>query len=69
VSGDDDTALRLDDLPSVSETVATHGLAARKSLGQHFLFDLNLTRRIARAAGPLARALARRRPSRGRDRA
>jgi 16S rRNA (adenine1518-N6/adenine1519-N6)-dimethyltransferase len=53
VSGDDDTALRLDDLPSVSETVATHGLAARKSLGQHFLFDLNLTRRIARAAGPL----------------
>jgi 16S rRNA (adenine1518-N6/adenine1519-N6)-dimethyltransferase len=33
--------------------VRKHGLAARKSLGQHFLFDLNLTRRIARAAGDL----------------
>lgn len=53
MSGGDDTALRLDTLPSVSETVTAHGLAARKSLGQHFLFDLNLTRRIARAAGPL----------------
>ncbi len=44
--------LGLDRLPSLSETVAAHDLAARKSLGQHFLFDLNLTRRIARAAGP-----------------
>jgi 16S rRNA (adenine1518-N6/adenine1519-N6)-dimethyltransferase len=33
--------------------IAAHGLAARKSLGQHFLFDLNLTGRIARAGGPL----------------
>ncbi len=33
--------------------IARHGLAARKALGQHFLNDLNLTRRIARAAGPL----------------
>ena len=33
--------------------VATHGLAAKKSLGQNFLFDLNLTAKIARAAGPL----------------
>ncbi|HYX03739.1 MAG TPA: rRNA adenine N-6-methyltransferase family protein, partial [Reyranella sp.] len=33
--------------------MARHGLAARKRLGQHFLLDLNLTRRIARAAGPL----------------
>ncbi len=32
--------------------IAAHGLAAKKSLGQNFLFDLNLTRRIARAAGP-----------------
>lgn len=45
------TALELDRLPSLSETVAAHELAARKSLGQHFLLDLNLTRRIARAAG------------------
>jgi len=33
--------------------IARHGLAARKSLGQHFLLDLNLTARIARAAGDL----------------
>jgi 16S rRNA (adenine1518-N6/adenine1519-N6)-dimethyltransferase len=34
--------------------VAAYGLNARKALGQNFLFDLNLTRKIARAAGPLA---------------
>ena len=33
--------------------IAAHGLSARKSLGQNFLLDLNLTRRIARAAAPL----------------
>ncbi|MFM7345925.1 MAG: 16S rRNA (adenine(1518)-N(6)/adenine(1519)-N(6))-dimethyltransferase RsmA [Tagaea sp.] len=44
-----------DGLPPLAETVRKHGLAARKSLGQHFLFDLNLTRRIARAGGDLAR--------------
>ena len=43
-----------DGLPPLREVIARHGLAARKSLGQHFLLDLNLTRRIARAAGPLA---------------
>jgi 16S rRNA (adenine1518-N6/adenine1519-N6)-dimethyltransferase len=43
-----------DDLPPLREVVQTHGLQARKALGQNFLFDLNLTRRIARAAGPLA---------------
>ena len=43
----------LDDLPPLREVVATHGLAAKKSLGQNFLFDLNLTTKIARAAGPL----------------
>jgi len=43
----------LDDLPPLREVVAAHGLAAKKSLGQNFLFDLNLTARIARAAGPL----------------
>ena len=42
-----------DGLPPLREIVAAHGLAAKKSLGQNFLFDLNLTRRIARAAGPL----------------
>lgn len=43
-----------DGLPPLREVVAAHGLAARKSLGQNFLFDLNLARKIARAAGPLA---------------
>jgi 16S rRNA (adenine1518-N6/adenine1519-N6)-dimethyltransferase len=37
------------------EVIARHGIAARRSLGQNFLLDLNLTRRIARAAGPLDR--------------
>lgn len=40
-----------DKLPPLREVIATHGLAAKKSLGQNFLLDLNLTRRIARAAG------------------
>ena len=42
-----------DGLPPLREVVASFGLDPRKSLGQHFLFDLNLTGRIARAAGPL----------------
>ncbi len=41
------------DLPPLKEAIARHGLSARKSLGQHFLLDLNLTGRIARAAGDL----------------
>ena len=40
-----------DRLPPLRAVIAAHGLAAKKSLGQNFLFDLNLTRRIARAAG------------------
>ena len=42
-----------DGLPPLREVVAAHGLAAKKSLGQNFIFDLNLTAKIARAAGPL----------------
>jgi 16S rRNA (adenine1518-N6/adenine1519-N6)-dimethyltransferase len=38
-------------LPPLREVIARHGIAARKSLGQHFILDLNVTRRIARAAG------------------
>lgn len=45
---------RIDDLPPLREVIRRHGLAARRSLGQNFLLDLNLTGRIARAAGPLA---------------
>ena len=44
---------QIDALPPLREVVRAHGLLARKSLGQNFLFDLNLTSRIARAAGPL----------------
>jgi 16S rRNA (adenine1518-N6/adenine1519-N6)-dimethyltransferase len=46
-------SLARDGLPPLREVVAAHGLGAKKSLGQNFLFDLNLTGRIARAAGPL----------------
>jgi 16S rRNA (adenine1518-N6/adenine1519-N6)-dimethyltransferase len=42
-----------DGLPPLRDVVRRHGLLARRSLGQNFLFDLNLTGRIARAAGPL----------------
>lgn len=44
---------QIDTLPPLREVVERHGLMAQKSLGQNFLFDLNLTSRIARAAGPL----------------
>lgn len=40
-----------DGLPPLREVIAAHGLAPKKSLGQNFLFDLNLTGKIARAAG------------------
>ena len=43
-----------DKLPRLSEVIEKYGLSARKHLGQNFLLDLNLTRRIARTAGPLA---------------
>lgn len=44
----------IDDLPSLSSVIADHGLSARKSLGQNFLLDLNLTAKIARQAGDLS---------------
>jgi 16S rRNA (adenine1518-N6/adenine1519-N6)-dimethyltransferase len=46
----------IDDLPPLREVIRQHALSARKSLGQNFLLDLNLTARIARAAGPLEEA-------------
>jgi len=42
-----------DPLPPLREVIERHGIAARKALGQNFLLDLNLTRKIARAAGAL----------------
>jgi 16S rRNA (adenine1518-N6/adenine1519-N6)-dimethyltransferase len=40
----------LADLPPLREALAAHGLMAKKSFGQHFLLDLNITRKIARLA-------------------
>lgn len=45
---------QIDELPPLREVIAEHGLDARKSLGQNFLLDLNLTSRIARSAGDLS---------------
>jgi len=42
-----------DGLPPLRQVIRASGLSAKKSLGQNFLLDFNLTRRIARAAGPL----------------
>lgn len=54
-SGDKPTPSMLaDGLPPLRHVIRQHGLSARKSLSQNFILDLNLTRRIARAAGPLA---------------
>ena len=43
----------IDDLPPLRAVIARHGLDAKRSLGQNFLLDLNLTARIARASGAL----------------
>lgn len=43
----------IDTLPPLRQVIAAHGLSARKSLGQNFLLDLNLTAKIARSAGDL----------------
>src|SRR4051812_30823567 len=43
----------IDALPPLREVVRAHGLNPKRTLGQNFLFDLNLTSRVARAAGPL----------------
>ena len=45
--------MSVDGLPPLREVIARHELRARKELGQNFLLDLNLTGKIARAAGPL----------------
>ena len=53
MSGADTGRRTADGLPPLRSVIARHGLKARRSLGQNFLLDLNLTGRIARAAGPL----------------
>ena len=44
---------QIDDLPPLREVIRRHGVFAKKSLGQNFLLDLNLTARVARAGGSL----------------
>lgn len=46
--------MNADDLPTLREELEAHDLWANKGLGQHFLLDLNITRRIAKTAGDLA---------------
>ncbi|MGB0798458.1 MAG: 16S rRNA (adenine(1518)-N(6)/adenine(1519)-N(6))-dimethyltransferase RsmA [Planktomarina sp.] len=45
--------MQIDTLPPLRDVIETHGLDAKKSLGQNFLLDLNLTAKIARLAGDL----------------
>jgi len=45
--------MSLDNLPTLTETVKIHNLRANKTLGQHFLLDMNVTDKIARLASPL----------------
>jgi 16S rRNA (adenine1518-N6/adenine1519-N6)-dimethyltransferase len=51
---DDSVRREIEALPPLRDVIARHELGARKSLGQHFLLDLNLTGRIARAAGDIS---------------
>ena len=46
--------MQINDLPPLRDVIATHGLDAKKSLGQNFLLDLNLTSKIARLAGDIS---------------
>lgn len=52
-SGKEKEGLSSGKIPPLREVIAAHGLAARKGLGQHFLLDLNLTKRIVAQAGDL----------------
>ena len=45
--------MKLEELPPLRQGLEAYGLLAKKSFGQHFLLDLNVTRKIARLAGPL----------------
>jgi 16S rRNA (adenine1518-N6/adenine1519-N6)-dimethyltransferase len=44
---------QIDDLPPLRDIIRRHALMAKRSLGQNFLFDLNLTAKIARSGGAL----------------
>lgn len=46
--------MQIDNLPPLRDVIARHDLRAKKSLGQNFLLDLNLTAKIARQAGDIS---------------
>jgi 16S rRNA (adenine1518-N6/adenine1519-N6)-dimethyltransferase len=56
MQGDAGVRASLDGLPPLREVIERHGLQAKKSLGQNFLLDLNLTSKVARTAGDLSQA-------------
>ena len=56
MQGDAGVRASLDGLPSLRDVIERHGLQAKKSLGQNFLLDLNLTSKVARTAGDLSQA-------------
>ena len=53
MSGENTELLAKDGLPPLREVLRRHGIEAKRQLGQNFLFDLNLTQKIARAAGKI----------------
>ena len=50
--------MSLENLPPLRDVLAEHGLMAKKAFGQHYLLDLNITRKIARLAQRLAATVA-----------
>ena len=54
MQGDGGIRLSIDGLPPLRDVIERHGLQAKKSLGQNFLLDLNLTSKVARTAGDLS---------------
>ncbi|RLP25530.1 16S rRNA (adenine(1518)-N(6)/adenine(1519)-N(6))-dimethyltransferase RsmA [Mesorhizobium sp. YM1C-6-2] len=54
MQGDAGVRASLDGLPPLRDVIERHGLQAKKSLGQNFLLDLNLTSKVARTAGDLS---------------
>ncbi len=56
MQGDAGVRASLDGLPPLRDVIERHGLQAKKSLGQNFLLDLNLTSKVARTAGDLSQA-------------
>ena len=50
-AGPDSPAVSIEALPPLREVLSSAGIGADKRFGQHFLFDLNICRKIVRLAG------------------